>query len=336
MLPKPFLLQKYFLRENVYRNHLFRCTPHNQKERVMWVLSPCRDAAVCLPLWLLTMTVLGQAQAQAQQQQQQERVCVTGYPMDNFCIQLGNLLDNGLPTLGNPDRHTIHCLVDVGQCRNSGYEILAEPRDANGNFRRAYDLDSRGNELVLQEARKVGDFTCYTCDGTGNQRRGFQATFVGTVDPDYTGSPPLLRVEEIHPHTTDCATLLMQQVPAQPSASPVTTTPTGMEVPSASPLAATPTGMEVPSASPVTTTPTGMEVPSASPLAATPTGMEVPSASPVTTTPPTRMEVPSASPVSAMGDAPSPPPTSSSGNASFQPAHLVLVLVGFLIFFFST
>ena len=244
----------------------------------MWVLSPCRDAAVCLPLWLLTMTVLGQAQAQAQQQQQQERVCVTGYPMDNFCIQLGNLLDNGLPTLGNPDRHTIHCLVDVGQCRNSGYEILAEPRDANGNFRRAYDLDSRGNELVLQEARKVGDFTCYTCDGTGNQRRGFQATFVGTVDPDYTDSPPLLRVEEIHPHTTDCATLLMQQGgPAQPSASPAATTPTGMENTS-------------------------------------------PSASP------------SASPISAMGDAA--PPTSSSGNASFQPVHLVLVLVGFLLTFF--
>ena len=159
-------------------------------------------SVLCLLLLVATLTttpVLGQ---------EPEKVCVTGYTMDNFCIQLGNLLDNGLPTLSNAHRHSIHCLIDVGVCLRSGYEVLTEPRDANGNFVRAYELDDKGNEMMVREAKKVGDASCYTCDGTGTQRNGFQATFVGTVDPDYEDFPPLLRVEEIHPHTTACATLL--------------------------------------------------------------------------------------------------------------------------------
>lgn len=134
-------------------------------------------------------------------------VCVTGFVMDLLCIDLQVLLDNrSLRTLSNPDRHTIHCLVDVPGCELSGYEVLSEPRLANGDYTRAYRLDAAGNTLVLAEARRVG--VCSTCDGTGSQVRGFRATLLGNEDPTYTGTPPLLNVLEIHPDTVDCATLL--------------------------------------------------------------------------------------------------------------------------------
>ena len=49
-------------------------------------------------------------------------VCVEGFVMDKFCIDLGTLLDNPrVKTLENPEKH---CLVDVSVCYKSGFNIL--------------------------------------------------------------------------------------------------------------------------------------------------------------------------------------------------------------------
>ena len=67
-------------------------------------------------------------------------ICVSGYIMDYYCIALGNLLDRPrFETLGanGPLKHSVHCLVDIDDCVDSGYEILAPFEDGSGNFGRA-------------------------------------------------------------------------------------------------------------------------------------------------------------------------------------------------------
>ena len=47
----------------------------------------------------------------------EEAVCFEGYVMDRFCINRGTLLDaSSVKTLLNPEKHSAHCLVDVGVC----------------------------------------------------------------------------------------------------------------------------------------------------------------------------------------------------------------------------
>ena len=44
----------------------------------------------------------------------------------------GTLLDNpSAETLENPERHTVHCLIDVGICNGSPFHILTDPRPDN-------------------------------------------------------------------------------------------------------------------------------------------------------------------------------------------------------------
>eukprot|EP00122_Pirum_gemmata_P015696 Pgem_evm1s14677 len=48
--------------------------------------------------------------------------------MDRYCIDRGTLFDNpSVNTLGNPGRHSVHCLVDVDECINTAFEILGDP-----------------------------------------------------------------------------------------------------------------------------------------------------------------------------------------------------------------
>ncbi len=122
-------------------------------------------------------------------------VCLTGVPMDLYCIQVGSMIDNGLPTLEYAHEHTIHCLVDVSFCRNSGFEILAP--NESGTYDRAVVLDDFGNEEVIRIARAVGQ--CSTCTGGGSQQTNFFVTVEGElVDASSVGdsdaNPPLLRV----------------------------------------------------------------------------------------------------------------------------------------------
>ncbi|CAM9646564.1 unnamed protein product, partial [Ectocarpus fasciculatus] len=132
-----------------------------------------------------------------------EEVCFVGYVMDTYCIDRGTLLDKpSLNTLEYPDKHSVHCLVDVGACRAGGYELLKDPDDdsPDGLYCRAYTLDSAGNDMVIQHAREVGD--CSTCDSGGQQRNGYRATVKGTLVG--SGRSPRLAVTSVEHEDVGC------------------------------------------------------------------------------------------------------------------------------------
>ena len=66
--------------------------------------------------------------------------------MDTFCIERGTLLDNPeLKTLERPDAHSVHCLVDVPRCYESGFEVLVLPAEpAGGRLTAGTKLDLTG------------------------------------------------------------------------------------------------------------------------------------------------------------------------------------------------
>jgi len=137
----------------------------------------------------------------------QEVVCLEGFIMDQYCIDRGTLLDNpSLNTLQNPASHTIHCLVDISSCCNSGYELLTTPREGSNKFCRSYQLDDTGNKQTVALARSVG--SCSTCDGSGMKESGFRAVVTGTVTVA-TGSSdlPTLRVLQILDESKSCSML---------------------------------------------------------------------------------------------------------------------------------
>ena len=112
--------------------------------------------------------------------------CTEGFVMDFFCINRGTLLDApSVVTLQNPEKHSVHCLVDVGRCINSGYNILLpNPKFGQGSepkFVHALTLDETGNELVLKTARENG--VCSTCARSGNITAGLRFTYIGKVIP---------------------------------------------------------------------------------------------------------------------------------------------------------
>lgn len=114
--------------------------------------------------------------------------------MDTFCIKRGSLLDKPtLTSLEHPQDHSIHCLVDVARCRDSGYEVLQAPLDGGETHCRVYKLDSAGNDMVLSLARQLGNtgLGCSTCGSTGTQKIGFEATITGTINEDEVGLPTL-------------------------------------------------------------------------------------------------------------------------------------------------
>lgn len=111
--------------------------------------------------------------------EEEEAICYTGYVMDTYCIDRGTLLDLYLTeTLREPNRHSIHCLVDVDRCVSSGYQMLTDdPNNENGNggrHCRVFELDERGADLLVDLARATGEAGfCETCSGpAGAQVRG--------------------------------------------------------------------------------------------------------------------------------------------------------------------
>lgn len=112
-----------------------------------------------------------------------DEICVGGFVMDTFCIELGVLFDNpSVRTLGpdGPTRHSVHCLVDVARCKNSPYEFLEEMED--GTYGRAWRVDD--NSLLLDHAKSVG--VCTDCDvgnseSSGHLVRGYRAAVTATV-----------------------------------------------------------------------------------------------------------------------------------------------------------
>ena len=112
--------------------------------------------------------------------------CTEGFVMDLFCINRGTLLDApNVVTLQNPEKHSVHCLIDVDRCVNSGYNILLpNPKFGQGSkpkFVHALILDKTGNDLVLKFARENG--VCSTCTKSGNITAGLRFTYIGKVIP---------------------------------------------------------------------------------------------------------------------------------------------------------
>jgi hypothetical protein len=136
----------------------------------------------------------------------QEQVCYSGFVMDKFCIDQGFMIDNGLPTLKQPEEHSVHCLVEIASCIDSGYEILTFVN--GGDYKRAVSLDATGNELTRKLALEVG--SCSTCAKgfSGSQKKGFAATVVGVLDRSYTGTPPRLLVSNVYTSDITCESVL--------------------------------------------------------------------------------------------------------------------------------
>jgi len=135
-----------------------------------------------------------------------DNVCFEGYIMDVFCIDRGTLLDKpSVVTLQNPEQHSVHCLVDVGSCIQSGYEILMDPEMSGVEmYSRAYRLDDNGNTKILETAREVG--ICSTCTGNGSLRQGYRATITGTIlEPSTADNPALVSVENVLSSSEGCS-----------------------------------------------------------------------------------------------------------------------------------
>mmetsp|Transcript_10310 Transcript_10310/g.15605 ORF Transcript_10310/g.15605 Transcript_10310/m.15605 type:complete len:314 (+) Transcript_10310:3-944(+) len=113
---------------------------------------------------------------------------MTGFIMDNFCIERGTLLDkSSVTTMENPELHSYHCLLDVGVCINSGYQVLGDKDPISGLHCPGLRIDE--TDRVLSAGRAHGTtqsdpdfFSCDTCTGPdGNPIAGYRATIVGTV-----------------------------------------------------------------------------------------------------------------------------------------------------------
>ena len=165
--------------------------------------------------------------------------------MDRLCINRGNLLDdNTVTTLLNPEKHSLHCLVDVGVCRDSGYEILAplSKATADAAYCPAYRIGGdSGFDKTLKLAREMGNKNgaCTTCTGS-EVDQGFRAVFVGTVSSGATWSadkPPVLEVTQVLKAGSQCPNGMSQtQSPCDEAdeatksiPKPVTTTPVDKE-----------------------------------------------------------------------------------------------------------
>ena len=154
---------------------------------------------MCATKFLFILQAIGLACAA------QTNVCFEGYVMDRFCIDRGTLLDNSqVKTLLHPELHSVHCLVDVSICYNSGFEILAPLSEATADaaYCPAYRIGGdSGFEKTLKLAREVGNkgAGCSTCTGDAVDK-GFRAVFVGTASSGSTWSadkPPVLSVSEV-------------------------------------------------------------------------------------------------------------------------------------------
>mmetsp|Transcript_69441 Transcript_69441/g.104770 ORF Transcript_69441/g.104770 Transcript_69441/m.104770 type:complete len:391 (-) Transcript_69441:64-1236(-) len=119
--------------------------------------------------------------------------CVEGFVMDFFCINRGTLLDNpSVVSLEEPERHSVHCLIDVASCNSSPYEVLVDPNDSIGGglYTRGWRLTPATQALAIAEAQAVG--ICDDCQNTGDLEFGFRAVMDATiVDLGVPGETPI-------------------------------------------------------------------------------------------------------------------------------------------------
>lgn len=116
-------------------------------------------------------------------------VCVEGFVMDKYCIDLGVLLDNrAVTTLENPELHSVHCLVDVSLCLNTKFTILVPNPSGSPAYAVGLTLDDFGKQKSIEAARATG--ICSTCKGGGSLKHGFRGVFFGSITQQATGSEP--------------------------------------------------------------------------------------------------------------------------------------------------
>lgn len=146
--------------------------------------------------------------------------------MDKFCINRGTLFDNpGQATLvaPGPEIHSVHCLVDVAQCINSGYTVLKE-NPGDDTYSVSYRLDDNGDSMMKAFAEDSGKKgTCKLCDGKlgGTIEKGFRATVIGRItelgDPSSSqriAQADSLVVSEIMASSIGCANFDISTCPA--------------------------------------------------------------------------------------------------------------------------
>jgi uncharacterized membrane protein len=128
-----------------------------------------------------------------------DNICTEGYIMDFFCINQMRMIDNGLVTLEQPDRHSVHCLVEVGSCINerSPFEVLIDPVVPGAQYSRGWRMTESSKEDMIMLAQGIG--SCRTCVNgydSSMQSSGFRAVLNATVldlNEDVEG-PPLIEV----------------------------------------------------------------------------------------------------------------------------------------------
>lgn len=106
-------------------------------------------------------------------------------------------MDNpSVVTLEGPERHSVHCLIDILSCFNTPYEILTDPTTPGGLFNRGWRLSDAAKSDVVALARSTG--ICSDCDNTGDIQFGFRIAFDATVEVAATeNSPPIVGAANI-------------------------------------------------------------------------------------------------------------------------------------------
>lgn len=125
--------------------------------------------------------------------------------MDVYCVERGTLLDMpSIKTLERPEEHSVHCLVDVSVCFDSGFEVLRPVQGQENQYCRAFRLDAQGYQKALTLARSIGKpGSCTTCSGSGTQTKGFAVTVTGTIsDQDVT--PKVFNVRTVENGSVPC------------------------------------------------------------------------------------------------------------------------------------
>ena len=118
------------------------------------------------------------------------------YISDQFCLNRGTFLDNDLPSLEQPEKHTIHCLIDPPPCISSPFEVLLDPLEGETVHQRGYTLDQESKDFFVDIIKTVG--VCEECTGEGTLLEGFRASLVARIDDasrnETSGSGPLISV----------------------------------------------------------------------------------------------------------------------------------------------
>ena len=144
-----------------------------------------------------------------------DKVCWVGYIMDQFCINRGTFLDKpDITTLEEPERHSFHCLLDVPDCKGSGYAVLGDKVEDTGLHCLGYRLDE--TQTVLDAGLAAGQKGyCEDCTGGSDKLEyGYKATVKGTVKAlgdgkDGLSGAPILEDIEVLDDSVGCEKVII-------------------------------------------------------------------------------------------------------------------------------